>query len=96
MNSAEHIYTLDIYEPRSSSKVWLKFTSQNPFMPINVGDLLNPSIWPETGERLLEVIRLLRVTNLEHIVWTSDGQARHTILVYTEQVEDTEETRLNR
>ena len=96
MEATDQRYTLDIYEPQSVEKVWMKFSSPTPFMTINVGDLLNPSIWPETGVHLLEIIQMLRVTNVEHIVWEAEGQARHTMLVYTEQVEDTEAVRLQR
>ena len=62
----------------------------------HAGDLLNPSIWPETERHLLQIVKMLRVINVEHIVWESEGQARHTVLVYTEQVDDSEEIRLKR
>ena len=97
MEDAELRYTIDIYEPDSTEKVWMKFSSPTPFQSINAGDLINPNIWPETGVHLLEIINMLRAVNVEHIIWESDdGRSRHTVLVYTQRVEETEEVRLKR
>lgn len=96
MAEEQHRYRLDIFEPGSTENAWMRFSSPTPFMSINVGDLINPSIWPETGAHLLEVIQMMRVVNLEHVVWLEKGQVNHTTFVYTEQVEDIEEVKLGR
>ncbi len=96
MEKTEKKYALHIFEPQNTEQVWMRFSSPTPFLNINVGDLINPSIWPETGVHLLEIINMLRVINVEHIVWETEGQIRHTMLIYTEQVEESEEIRLNR
>ena len=39
-------YILEIFEPGSFDDVWMVFSSSSPFMPMQVGEILNPGVWP--------------------------------------------------
>jgi hypothetical protein len=71
------------------------FTTAAAFLPIRVGDLLNTETW---GEKAVEW-PLLRVVNAEHLISESthgidpSGGITHRILLYTESVPDTVESR---
>ncbi len=83
-------YTLEIYNHGSASDVWVSFTSSSPFMTISKGDILNPSIWPESKSPM----KVLQVVAVEHLVWEVEGTVKHKIMVFTEEVEGTRELRL--
>jgi hypothetical protein len=91
-------YQVKIYRPgNADDDACLKlFTSTAPFLPIRVGDLLNPSTWGEAASSG----RLLRVRNIEHLISEKSaggidpsGTILHKILVYTERIADTAESR---
>ena len=92
-------YRLDIYRPGTchSDGCIQTFTAATPFLPIRVGDLLNTRTWGKDVEW-----RLLRVLNVEHLISSSSvgidpsGRITHQILLYTESVPDTDETRCKR
>jgi hypothetical protein len=91
-------YQLEIYRPGacggdSSIK---SITAPVPFSSIQVGDLLNTKAWEKPVEW-----PLLRVVNAEHLISEASrgidpaGRITHRILLYTESVPDTAETRCN-
>ncbi len=91
-------YQVKIYHPGSTGDdACMKlFTSTAPFLPIRVGDLLNHSSWGEAASPG----RLLRVRNIEHVISEKSmggidpsGTILHKILVYTERIADTADTR---
>jgi hypothetical protein len=90
-------YQLEIYRPGScdSGGIIKVFTVATPFQPIRVGDLLNTKAWHKNLEW-----PLLRVQNIEHLISENSsagidpsGRVTQRILVYTESVPDTAETR---
>jgi hypothetical protein len=88
MKSTE--YKLEIYEPQSTTNVWVQFASPTPFMAINRNDIINPSTWPESPFPR----SVLRVTSVEHIVLESPMHVHQLAKVYTEEVPNTTELRL--
>jgi hypothetical protein len=85
-------YHLEIYLPGSTQDALVVFFSDNPFLTIQAGDLINPGGW----EQAVQVTGLLRVVNVEHIIWTLRNTVKHKVCVFTEETEDTRETRLSR
>lgn len=90
-------YQLEIYRPGScdSGGILKVLTVATPFQPIRVGDLLNTKAWRENVEW-----PLLRVVNVEHLISENSsagidpsGRVTQRILVYTQSVPDTPETR---
>jgi hypothetical protein len=90
MNIVE--YSLEIYQPGSIEDIWVSFSSQQPFMPINTGDIINPGIWTKSPSP----IKVLRVVSREHIIWESQSKIKHKICIFTEEVDGTLEVRLNK
>lgn len=84
-------YMLEIYEPGSVKTAWVHFKSASPFMALKPGDLLNPGIWPDSQSPM----KILRVINVEHIIWETDEAVKHKLMVFTEEIEGTEEARLS-
>lgn len=82
-------YILEIYEPGCTEDVCIVFNSSNPFIAINVGDILNPTTWPN-AESAKDV---LRVVNVEHLLWEINGDIKQKILIFTEAVQNTEDLR---
>lgn len=85
-------YNLEIYEPGSAHDCWVAFEASAPFQNINKGDLLNPGIWEET----MHPSRLAKVVNIEHIIFETSQAVTHKICVYTEEVPNTPEIKMNR
>jgi hypothetical protein len=79
-------YMLEIYEPGSEKEVWVHFESSSPFMPIAVGDYLNPYAWDPPPSPL----RILRVVRVEHLIWNISVLSQK-ILIFTEFEEGTRE-----
>ncbi len=91
-------YQLQIYGPGGAgSQGCIKvFTSAAPFLPLRAGDLLNAAALVTDGSEA----KLLRVVNVEHLISDKpgggidpSGRTVHRVLVYTETVTDTAETR---
>lgn len=85
-------YLLEIYGP--GNETIKAFTAPVPFLAIRVGDLLNTKQWGSIQWPLL------RVLNVEHVISEDTaagidpaGRITHRVLVYTENVPDTAETR---
>ncbi len=83
---------LEVYEPGSMDNVWVYFKSDGPFLSINSGDLLNPNLW----ENSQSPMKILKVINLEHIIWEKDNIVKHKLMVFTEEIDGTIEARLSR
>jgi hypothetical protein len=82
-------YTLEIYEPGSTDEVCRSFEDAQPFGAISKGDILNLA----TGKDGLPDL-FLRVVQVEHILWDTNGHTRHKICVFTEAITNTREARL--
>src|SRR5205823_1703142 len=84
-------YQLEVYVPASTDTVFAHFESSLPFLPIHPGDIVNPGIWEDSQSPM----RVLRVLNVEHIIWKSrNGEIKHKLMVYTDEVAGTRELRL--
>jgi hypothetical protein len=89
-------YQLEIYRPGmcDSDNCIKTFAAPATFFSIRVGDLLNTKTWEKPVEW-----PLLRVVNVEHFISEAShgidpgGRITHRILLYTESVPDTVETR---
>ena len=89
-------YQLEIYRPGSCDRDGCikVFTATFP-LPIRVGDLVSTKAWDKDVEW-----PLLRAMNVEHLISETaspgispSGSITHRLLVYTESVPDTAETR---
>lgn len=82
---------LEVYQPGSFDDVFQYLESDTPFMAISRGDIVNPGLWDGSQSPM----KVLRVVNVEHIIWKNEttGGARHKVLVFTEEVEGTRELR---
>jgi hypothetical protein len=85
-------YFLDICGP--DNKTIKAFSAPVPFLAIRVGDLLDTKQWGASQWPLL------RVLNVEHAISENTavgidpaGRITHRVLVYTESVPDTAESR---
>ncbi len=86
-------YRLEVYGPGSLKDVWASVDSDEPFLSIQAGDILNNFTGQEFGEGTKHILpnfndpaSELRVTQLEHVIWLSgDGTLRHKIMAYTEE-----------
>ena len=85
---SDDIYYLEIYSDGATNSVVVSFHSKDPFLSINMGDLLNPYTWGiGVGDNML------LVTRVEHIIWDTENRTKHKICVYTKSVENTKEIR---
>lgn len=74
------LYSLEIYEPDSDNDVLELIINETPFLPISRGDRLNtPGTCRKPG--------MVRVRDVEHIVWNVRGVIKHKVLLFTECVE---------
>ena len=53
---------------------------------------LNPGTWPQSKAPM----RVLRIVNVEHLVWETGTQLKHKVMLFTEEVDGTEELRLSK
>lgn len=93
-------YQLEIFPPGNKYDTCCSMESDAPFMAIQKGDLINPRTWdPHWFQTLRDSFptehgAVLRVTGVEHLLtWTPDGITRHILQIYTEGLEDVEESR---
>ena len=84
------MYLLEVYEPGTTETVWEVFQTSSPFLGIHAGDLINPALWPDSRSPL----KMLRVTSVEHVIWGKQGETKHKLMVFTEEVEGTHELRI--
>jgi hypothetical protein len=79
------IYELAIYTPEDREHPEVSFESETPFMPMSVGDLINPIAWNlnDTSGRVLKVV------SVKHMIYTRPDQTiKHAYSVLTENVTD--------
>lgn len=87
---AQLLYGLEIQEPGSAEDPMETFESDHSFLPIQVGDLLNPVSWPNNSRH---AGKLYRVTGLEHVLSHAREQWKHRIVVFIEELPNTREMR---
>lgn len=74
-------YGLEIYHP-DGHNVLESFESNNPFMVIARGDIVNPNLW----ELAQSSTKGFRVTGVEHLIWRGrDRRTRHKVMLFTEE-----------
>lgn len=76
-------YILEIYEPESFHDTLVSFSARNPFLNINIGDIINPGTWLKSQSP----IKVLRVVGREHIIWQTNEKIKHKLCIYTEEVD---------
>ncbi|HZB83876.1 MAG TPA: hypothetical protein VE288_13650 [Rubrobacteraceae bacterium] len=76
------VYEIEIFYPNSRTDVWRSFESSTPFLSFHKGDLVDPSSW--SGSR--SPLRLLRVTQVNHVLSETDEQTEQKVEVFTEEV----------
>lgn len=84
-------YALEIYEPDSVDDLVVSWEAEQPFPTFTRGDLINQGFLITGGGPSSP---LLRVLNVEHIIWSHQGGIKHKLCVYTTEAESNEETRL--
>ena len=94
-------YVLEIYPPGNFMDVLAAIEAPVPFASVAVGDLINPRAWfghyRDALERYCPGRKhgvVLRVTGLEHLISANGQSFFHKILIFTEALDDTEESRV--
>jgi hypothetical protein len=77
-----HEYILEIYLPGSTKDVWISFQSDQPFMDISVGNLINPAVWKDYGGGPKTKVS---VVGVEHLIYEVGEKVGHKMLIYTEK-----------
>jgi hypothetical protein len=93
MNDAKTLttkYSLEIYKPNRARDVWVRFSSNAPFLGISKGDIINPGMWPDSESPM----KVLKAVSVEHFISEKDNHYLHKICVFTKEAEGTEELRL--
>lgn len=95
-------YALEFYLPGSrGSDVVCTIESDVPFLPLQVGDLVNPRAWTTHYHQSINSDQsskfgvLLRVVGFEHFLFMEEehGLRGHKIGVFTQAVDDIAESR---
>jgi hypothetical protein len=95
-------YELEIYLPGGKGyDVVDLISSEAPFLPITRGDIINPkTLGAQATLNLAQVLErfrhgcVLRVTGIEHFIVQVEGRVtRHRLGVFTEAIEDVDESR---
>lgn len=93
-------YALEVYAPGSRSlDVVCTIESDEPFLPIHVGDLLNPRTWDShycsaVNSQPSKFGIVLRVIGIEHYIFQKDeGFSQHKLGIFTEALDDVAESR---
>jgi hypothetical protein len=82
------MYVLEVYEPGTTDTVRETFQTSSPFLAIHTGDFINLGLRPNSQAPA----KVLRVTNVEQLVWGKEAATWHKLMVFTEEV--TRELRL--
>jgi hypothetical protein len=73
-------YYLEIYEPNDDRCVAASYTSNNPFMALNVGDYIHGSSMNQS-----DINKTVRIKAIQHIFWEIEGShTAHKLCVFTE------------
>lgn len=83
-------YELEIYEPNSKLDTLQNFISNSPFMPVSKGEILNPAFFSGYSNN---PGKILRVTQVEHIIFEAHSDVVQKILVFTEEIDNKPESR---
>ena len=95
-------YALEIYLPgNAGTDVACSIESDEPFLPVQRGDLINPRTWTAHYSTNLQSHvadrqngAVLRVTGIEHfIIQRESGFSQHKLGVFTQAVDDVAESR---
>lgn len=96
-------YKLEIYPPGNHGyDVVCVIESDEPFLPIQKGDLINPGAWNAQNSGNLQASHgeteygiLLRVTGIEHFIHQRDDEqfSQHKLGIFTEAVDNLPENR---
>lgn len=96
-------YAIEIYPPNNLGlDVTCRMESEEPFLPIQRGDLINPRTWSKHYYDQLQSYHpsqygiVLRVIGIEHVIVQEpdgDGFIHHTLRIYTQAADDLEESR---
>jgi hypothetical protein len=94
-------YALEIYLPGNSGRdVTCLIESDEPFLPIQKGDVINPRSWTHHYFETLQSYHpsefgvLLKVTGVEHFIFQrEDGFSQHKLGIFSVAVDDLEESR---
>lgn len=85
-------YIIDIYEPDSKGTVWVSFTSETPFLSINVGDNISPAytyIKNQKEPKLKVSGGGLCVHKIEHSIISKDGNSiSHKLMIFTKECDN--------
>jgi len=76
-------YVLEIYRPLSLETAWMVFEADSPFMNLEVGDVINPGLWP--GSKAPQ--KMVRIVFIEHDIFESGDTLIHKKALFTEEVE---------
>lgn len=85
-------YILEVNEPGETEVAAAIFESDVPFGAIAVGDLLDTSVWKDSTKPGV----LLRVVNINHIIWDFGKGLAHKICIFTKAEENDRHTKLAR
>jgi hypothetical protein len=96
-------YALEIYLPNNPGyDVACLLESDEPFLPIHKGDLINPATWTSHYVQNFNLFTktepnqfILRVTGIEHFLCQrEEGMGPHKIGIFTELVKNEAESRI--
>jgi len=94
-------YSLEILPPRNKGDVTCNIESDEPFLSIHKGDIINPRTWSHHYFELLKSFHdpgehgiILKVTSIEHMIFQNDeGFDQHKIRIFTEALPDSADSR---
>lgn len=90
-------YRLEIHEEDDPDTSVFTFYSNEPFLAISVGDLINPGSFELWDGRKRDGTWMLEVTSLDHLIWGIVGtNMKHSISLYTRYVPNEPDTRPKR
>jgi len=82
-------YMVEIYYPGSIDDIVEYFQTSTP-ITMRSGELINQGFFENTRSK-----KLLRIVNIEHIIWEAEGKVKQKACIMTEEVDDTKESRFN-
>jgi hypothetical protein len=71
-------YLIEVYEPGSETDVLMSFSAGQPFQAVSVGDWLVPFPLGDVGDKV-------KAVRVQHLIWESDDQVSHKLMVFTER-----------
>lgn len=83
-------YIVEIYDPGSIRDVVAYFETSSPIV-MNRGELIHQGFFKAASTK-----GLLRIVNIEHIIWEAEDRLVQKTCVMTEEADDTEEARFSK